>query len=100
MSHSADHLTGNCGVASVLRFGAIYRSRAEAGAEDADVTSVTGEGLNCGRGDEKKIGNCKEELFFGCQSIKHLSYTESSKVKSVASNMSLHFVPPLSNKHL
>ncbi len=63
MSHSADLLTGICGVASVLSFGAIYRSLAEAGAEEGHFTGVTGEGLSCGRGgDNKRKGNCKEEL--------------------------------------
>lgn len=40
---------GNCVVASVLISGAVYRSIAEAGAENGHITGVTGEGINCNK---------------------------------------------------
>lgn len=64
MSHSAVQLTGNSVVASVLSSGAVYRSVTEAGAENGYITGVTGEGLNCGSGDNKQKGNFKEECFW------------------------------------
>lgn len=64
MSHSALCLTGNCSVAPVLTGGAIYRRTDEAGTQNAHVAGFTGEGLNCGRGDNKQLRNCKVESFW------------------------------------
>lgn len=55
----AVHLTGNCNEASVLSFGAIYSFLDQTGAQDVQITGVTGERLNCGN--KKRTGNRKKE---------------------------------------
>ena len=81
MSHEAVQRTGDRTEASVLVSSAVYRSAAEAGAEDLHITGVTAEGLDCGRGDEKKTGNCEDRMLFGSQSINPSSYNKGEEKK-------------------
>lgn len=54
MSHSAVQLTGNCAVAFFLIISAFYRSITDAETKNGHIAGVTGERLNCGRGDNKE----------------------------------------------
>lgn len=79
MSHSALHLTGNCSVACVLTGGAICRRTDEAGTQNAHIAGFTGEGLNCGRGDNKQLRNCKVERFWISENFSFFIYTKIKK---------------------